>query len=137
MAARHLKTGAEGESAAESFLRERGYSILTRNWSSGSADHLELDIVCEDGDDLVFVEVRTRRRGGMVSPGETLDRGKLGKLARAASLYLSETEQWDRPCRFDVVSVVMAGETLRLEHVIDAFDLSQALRGRNAAWQPW
>ena len=51
------RTGAEGEEAAAAHLRRLGWKILDRNWRSR---HLELDIVAEERDTVVFVEVKTR-----------------------------------------------------------------------------
>lgn len=138
MAARHLNTGRQGEDAAERFLRERGFAIVARNWRRES---LELDFVCVDRDPastLAFVEVKTRAASGLQRPVEALGRVKQERLARAASLYLSEHACWDRPCRFDLICVTvgLSGE-LTLEHHAHVFDLSQALGRRHAAWQPW
>lgn len=36
MVAPHLRTGSRGESAAEKFLRQKGYHILARNWRAGA-----------------------------------------------------------------------------------------------------
>lgn len=134
MAARHLKTGRAGEDAAAEFLRTKGLKVVVRNWRSGG---LELDLICRDGDTLVFVEVKTRGRGSLGRPSDGLGGAKQAKLARAASLYLSETDSWDAACRFDLVSVTETGEGMRLEHLPHAFDLTAALGGGHATWQPW
>jgi len=132
--ARHLLTGRQGEDAAETLLRQKGLKILARNWRSGP---LELDLVCQDGDTLVFVEVKTRGQGSRGSPQDGLDRTKRARLAKAASLYLSETDSWSRACRFDLVSVIHGPGGLTLEHLPHAFDLGSALGGGHAPWQPW
>ncbi|MBR6624776.1 MAG: YraN family protein, partial [Mailhella sp.] len=61
------RTGAEGEDAAAAHLCRLGWKILDRNWRSR---HLELDIVAEERDTVVFVEVKTRAEGGLQSPFE-------------------------------------------------------------------
>ena len=134
MTAEHLTTGQAGEDAAVALLRKKGYAVLERNWRAGG---LELDIICRDRDELVFVEVRTRSLGGLAQARETLTRSKQAKLVQAACRYLSASGQWDQPCRFDFVSVVKKGPELQLEHERHVIDLSQALGGGDAAWQPW
>lgn len=134
MQAPHLRAGAEGEDAAADFLRDRGYVILARNWRYKS---WELDLVCRDGDTLVFVEVKTRAAGSMAGGAQAVNRTKISRLARAASHYLSSEGCWDRPCRFDVVSVTRSAAGCEVEHIVNAFDISDALGGGNAAWQPW
>lgn len=115
--------GRAGEDAAEALLRRDGWRVLARNWRQGRH---ELDLVCEDGDDLVFVEVRTRAENGLVSPAESVTPAKRRNLVRAARAYLAAHKAWDRGCRFDVVCVT-AGTTIRTEHIRDAFELDQTL----------
>ena len=98
----HLRTGREGEDAAARAAQARGWKILDRNWRSG---HLELDIVCEDGEELVFLEVKTRAENSLVSALETLTWKKRRRLIRAAQAWLSAHDAWERPCRFDLACV--------------------------------
>lgn len=123
-----------GEQAAADLLRRSGLREVARNWRQGRH---ELDLVCFDGEVLVFVEVRTRARGGMVSPEESLTPAKRRHFAAAARAYLAAAGLWDTPCRFDAVCVVDAGETLHAEHYRHVFDLSDLADCRNAAWEPW
>ena len=53
--AKHLLRGRLGEEAAEGLLKVNGLKLLTRNYSS---DHGEIDLICRDGDCLVFIEVK-------------------------------------------------------------------------------
>jgi len=115
--------GKSGEEAAARMLKKQGWRILHRNWRQG---RLELDLVCEDGDNLVFVEVRTRAQGGMVSPAESVTLSKRRSLIKAAKAYLAAHNAWERGCRFDVICVT-AGETLNLEHIRHAFEYDPAL----------
>jgi len=137
VAARHLITGRSGEDAAGRYLEGQGLVVAARNWRCKG---LELDFVCVDRDaaaTLVFVEVKTRAAAGMTRPDEALGREKQSRLARAASLYLSEKQCWRRPCRFDLVCVTACESGFELEHHVHVFDLSQALGRGNPAWQPW
>jgi putative endonuclease len=90
---------------AARFLRRRGYRIIQRNWRCAAG---EIDLVCADGPTLVFVEVKSRSAGGLVSPEAGLDQRKRGRLERLALQYVSArglegVVDW----RFDVVSVVV------------------------------
>ncbi len=125
--------GQAGEDAAARLLERAGMRILARNWRCG---RLELDIVCRDGETLVFVEVRTRLRGGLVSPAESLTPAKQRNFMRAARAYLAENDAWNHPCRFDLVCVLDAGATLELEHHRHV-ELSESLGGGHTSWQPW
>ena len=127
-------TGRAGEDAAAALLQAKGLRLLARNWRRGS---LELDIVAEEGDTLIFAEVKTRAADGLQRPHEALTAAKRSVLAKAAARYLTEHDLWRRPCRFDLVSVVVRGRETVAEHIPDAFDLTPALDRRHAAWQPW
>lgn len=129
----HLALGRTGEQAAADFLLARGYLVLERNWRHRS---WELDLVCVQGDTLVFVEVKTRGDGSLGLPEDGLTGAKRSRLVRAASEFLTRRGWWDRPCRFDLVTVTARQGELRVEHHENAFDL-HALRGGHAHWQPW
>lgn len=113
--------GDKGEEAAARFLRKRGLKVLERNWRFRQ---WELDIICRDGDTLVFVEVKTRKTGGMGTPADALDHKKQARLVKAASHYLSRNDAWDEPCRFDFVAVLDSGASMDVEHIENAFDLT-------------
>lgn len=102
-----LPTGTAGERRAEEFLRQRGYRVLARNWRSPRDHRDELDLVCRDGDVLVFVEVKTRSADALVSGYYAIDRRKKKVLRRAADAYLKSLAPDRRPrtFRFDVVEV--------------------------------
>jgi putative endonuclease len=130
MAAGHLDLGRAGEDAAAEFLAARGFTLLARNWRK---DRLELDLVCRDGDAIVFVEVKARGEGALGTGAEALGAGKRSRLAKAAALFLSEQNLWREPCRFDVVLVGRGPEGLSLTHVPAAFELPAGGPG----WQPF
>jgi len=135
MPARHLDIGRIGEDAAADLLAAKGLRVLERNVVLG---RLELDLVCEDGDTLVFVEVKTRAEGSLGTPSDGMTRQKRARLLRAAQSYLSAHDLWSRPCRFDLVSVLFrAGKVAAAEHVEDAFRADETPGARTSGWQPW
>lgn len=137
MPARNPALGARGEEAAAELLRSKGLRVLHRNLRLG---RLELDLVCEQGDTLVFVEVKARGAGSLGGPADGLTHQKRERLLRAASQYLSQHDLWSRPCRFDLVAVWEEAGALRAEHVEDAIgaeDLASAPKSRAGGWQPW
>jgi len=115
------RRGDLGEDAAARFLEERGFRVLERNWRFRQ---WELDLVCRDGDTIVFVEVKTRGAGTMGTPADGLNRKKQMRLVKAASQYLTKKDLWDEPCRFDLAAVVDSGTSMDVEHTEDAFDLT-------------
>ena len=133
------RTGAEGEEAAASHLSHLGWNILDRNWRSRQ---LELDIVAEEKDTLVFVEVKTRAEGGLQTPFEALTPTKKERLCRAAEAWLEAHDAWGRPCRFDLVCVTSRAGTYQTELIRNVIEYGEqsprnALGRRDTSWQPW
>ncbi len=123
MAAEHLDLGARGEALAGKYLRRAGYRLLARNFR---CRYGEIDLVAEEGGNLVFVEVKTRSSAGFGHPLEAVDRHKQGQLIRAAHVYLREQAAEERFCRFDVVAVTFGGDGAPIiELVKNAFDLTE------------
>ena len=104
---RTLSTGAWGERRAEDFLKKKRFRILARNWRNPQDRRDELDLVCRDGEVLVFVEVKTRSTVALVSGYYAIDRRKKKVLRRTADAYLKCLPPAQRPrtFRFDVVEV--------------------------------
>lgn len=126
MTAPHLELGREGEVLAARLLTGKGYRILARNYRTAGG---EVDLVCQDGDTLVFVEVKTRSAGSLGRPDQAVTRVKRGRLVRAAAAFLSEHDGWERPCRFDVVAVVDRDGSRTATHLPHAFSVEDALGG--------
>jgi putative endonuclease len=114
--------GQAGESAAEEYLRRKGYRILARNLRSSLG---ELDLVAEDGQVLVFVEVKARRTDAFGGAIHAVHHRKQEKLIRLAAQYLVRHHIKDRLCRFDVV--LLQGPKAvapHIEHIQHAFEVS-------------
>jgi putative endonuclease len=110
--------GQRGEALAAAFMEDQGYVVRERNWRCSAG---EIDIVAEDGDCLVFVEVRTRRGRKYGTPEESVTPAKQAKLVEVAQTYLQE-HSWDSDWRIDVVAVEMTsgGKLLRVELIENA-----------------
>lgn len=121
---RHLRLGTRGEKLACQFLKRNGYKILYRNFRGRTGG--EIDVVCRDGDTLVFVEVKTRTREDFGRPIEAVDRDKRKRLSRGGLAWLRLLNDPDILFRFDVVEVIIAeGTEPRLELIKNAFSLSE------------
>jgi putative endonuclease len=106
--------GNIGEKRAERFLcRTRRFRVIARNWHSPRDRRDEIDLICLDGEVLVFVEVKTRSSDAAVSGYHAVDRRKKQALFRAADAYLKALPQRNRPATFrlDVVEVASVPAT--------------------------
>ncbi len=100
-------TGDAGERAAERHLvSTRSVQVLARNWRQGRD---ELDLVCRDGEVLVFVEVKTRRAGARVPGYFTVNKRKKTALLRAIRAYRTRLATKPKAVRFDIVEVEWVG----------------------------
>lgn len=96
------ETGDLGERLAGEFLRERGYTIIEKNYRCAEG---EVDIVARQADDLVFVEVRTKRSRMFGSPEESITPAKQEKLRTVSAHYRETHEDLPESWRIDVVAI--------------------------------
>lgn len=113
--------GDRGEKAAARFLKRKGCRILARQFETRWG---ELDLICLDGDCIVFVEVKTRRSATTTQPGEAVDRHKQLHLTKAAFYWLKQNQLLDHKARFDIVTVVWPDDKQQptIEHFANAFE---------------
>ncbi len=114
-----INTGKAGEKIAVAFLKEKGYRILEVNYRCPIG---EIDIVARDKNELVFIEVKTRKSGALGYPEQAVGVKKQKKISQLALWYLQEKKINDANARFDVVAILMlpAGQDIRL--IRNAFD---------------
>jgi putative endonuclease len=112
--------GRQAERQARDFLKKKGFRILEQNYRCRFG---EIDIVAEQGEELVFVEVRSLGPRARHLPEETIVHKKQRKLSRTAQAYLQDRRQTNRPARFDVVAVETGRDSPVLRHLPNAFEL--------------
>lgn len=132
MPAPEMNLGRFGEEVAGSFLSEKGYRVVERNWRYQRG---ELDLICTSGRKIIFVEVKTRSGDGQVDALESLGYQQKLKLLRTANHYLCKSGLWKKECRFDFVCVTI-GHEVKIDHVKNAIEFS-LVGGSNSPWQPW
>ena len=97
------------------FLQDRGYRIVATNYRCAYG---EVDIVAQDDEELVFVEVRTRRVGNYGAPEESLSKLKLRRLLATCQDYAHRWAGADDQWRIDLISVYLEpGWGRRLQHI--------------------
>lgn len=101
--------GRYGERVAVAHLERSGLVVLARNWRCREG---EIDVVARDGDELVVVEVKTRRPGpegvpGAGSPLEAVTPAKAARLRRLGWRWLAaHPAAHPAGVRVDVVGVL-------------------------------
>ncbi|WP_323845070.1 YraN family protein [Microbulbifer magnicolonia] len=107
--------GARMEEAAARYLQAAGLTVIARNYRSRRG---EIDLIANDGDTLVFAEVRYRSNNRFGTAGATVDRRKQQKLLATAQSYLLQNKL-DCPCRFDVIAI--EGDVQNIQWIKNAF----------------
>ena len=110
------RLGAFGERLATAHLEAKGYRIRARNYRCREG---EIDIVAQDGDTLVFVEVRTRRGDALGGPAESITAIKQSRLVVAATAYVQALAEPPADQRIDVVAIQLSpgGRLLAIDHI--------------------
>jgi len=113
------KLGSAGEDMAVTYLKEKGCRIVLRNFRSGK---LEIDLICLDKDDLVFVEVKSARGTGYGGPEARISLIKQRSIIRAAYLFLDINPEFrGRNVRFDVICINLKSYPAGISHYKGAF----------------
>ena len=110
------RLGTLGEAHARRYLAARGYQFITANWRCAAG---ELDLVMRDGDEVVCVEVKTRRGEGAGRAEEAISPAQGRRLLAAAEWFLTERpELGDLIWRIDLVAITLdaRGAVSRVTH---------------------
>lgn len=112
--------GSESEQRAAHYLQNKGYQILGMNWRCKIG---ELDIIAKDGDQIVFIEVRSRHTDSTEAAFESVIPRKQRKLINLAYHFLEAHDLSDADWRIDVIAIAVPrlGEYL-IEHAENALE---------------
>ncbi|CAN5184480.1 YraN family protein [soil metagenome] len=112
-----IKTGTDGEDLAATFLIEKGFKVLERNYRYKKS---EIDLIVSRGNWLIFVEVKTRTSTAFGFPEEFVDYNKKLKILEGALEYMY-VKNWQGNVRYDIVAVNIWGNRHDIKHIEDAF----------------
>lgn len=115
--AEHNALGKKGEKLAISFLAEKGYDILEKNYRYLKA---EVDIIAKIDNILIAVEVKTRSTPEFGNPQDFVKPKQIQQLIKAMDHYITDNDL-DVELRFDIVAIIENKLGTRIEHLEDAF----------------
>ena len=115
--AEHNLLGKKGEDIACEYLISKEYRILERNWTWRK---LELDIIAEKDNSIIFVEIKTRRNSMFGVPEDAVTDKKIRRIINAADAYIKKNKI-DMSVRFDIISITGNGNDFQIKHIEDAF----------------
>lgn len=117
------KLGKAAEQHALSYLNHAGLIKVAANWSCRFGE-IDLIMLEQNTDTLVFVEVRYRKNTQFGGALDSIDHAKRTKLINTAEHFLNEYPQWlEHSCRFDVITAQPnTQQVFTLDWIQDAFE---------------
>lgn len=113
-----MNKGQRGEAIASRYLEKLGYEILSKNFRSRYG---EIDLITQHQGIIIFVEVKTRSGIRQGLPCEAVNWDKQNRLRRMAEYYLMATGNTNKPCRMDVIEIIMQEKEAFIRQIVDAF----------------
>jgi len=92
--------------------------VLQRRFRSG---HRDIDLVAERDGLVAFVEVKARNGLQFGDPVEAVHWRKQRELARSAAVWIDRHGRPNETYRFDVIGVLVEGNSVRVKHIENAF----------------
>lgn len=108
------QAGMDGENQAEAFLCSHGMELVARRIRYGTG---EIDLVMQQGETLVFVEVKYRPGDSAGAGLKAISPGKIRRTIDCARHFLTQRDWLDRPVRFDALEITRDG----ILHIPNAF----------------
>ena len=106
--------GKKGETLVAKYLKQLGCKILKRNYRTPFG---EADLVVQDGDEIAFVEVKTRAGDKYGTPKDAVSAEKRKRYYLIAQFFWKQVGE-EPNARFDVAEVFADG---KIDYVKNAF----------------
>ena len=114
MPSNNQRIGQWGENKACNYLRRHDYEVIARNWHASNLG--EIDIIAKKGNELVFIEVKTKQNQHFGLPEEELTKEKQRKLEFAILYYLEINGLYDQRWRLDLIAIEILDNKIQLRH---------------------
>ncbi len=99
--------GVLAEQWAARYLQQQGLQLISQNYRCRTG---EIDLIMQEGDTLVFIEVRLRSNKDFGGAAASIDQHKQQRLIKTAQHYLTTLKRIP-PCRFDALLLVDISDT--------------------------
>ncbi|MBL0939774.1 MAG: YraN family protein [Gemmatimonadaceae bacterium] len=121
MTTQRQEFGLLGERIAARWLKREGWTILAHRFRNG---HRDIDLIVQRNAEVAFVEVKARKGTEFGGPVEAVHHRKQRELGRSARIWVDRHGAEGQSYRFDVIGVLVIGQSVRVRHVPNAFPLS-------------
>ena len=109
--------GNQAEKVALSYLEQQGLTLIEKNYQTRLG---EIDLIMQDGESIVFVEVRLRKNNLFGGASESITQAKQRKIAKVAEQFLQH--HGNQACRFDAI-VMEKAEIQHIQWIKHAFEV--------------
>ena len=100
--------GIIGEAEATKMLEQKGFKVVEHNWRMG---HLEIDLIAESKNEVVFAEVKARTTTfGDKTPEQYVDEDKKRRMIAAGNAYIKH-KKLQKTLRFDIIGILVNPDT--------------------------
>ena len=124
--------GTQGEKLAEQYLKENGYEIIDRNFYCRFG---EIDIIAKYNEEVIFVEVKTRKQIRYGNAAESVTRIKQNHIYKASEMYIYLHNLYNVPISLDVIEVYLFDDKEnRVEHIKNAIISDPYKTFRKRGW---
>ena len=110
--------GKLGEEIANIILLGKGFKTICRNFRT---KYGEIDIIVKKGEEIVFVEVKTRLNKNYGYAAEAVNFRKQNKIIAVSNYYLKINGLIDCKVRYDIVEVYLKGKKIDINHMRNVF----------------
>ena len=112
--------GDSAEQLVASYLLKHGLKLVEKNYTCKLG---EIDLVMQDGNTLVFIEVRSRKNQKFMHTFETIDLRKQRKIINTSLNFLQRYPAYrHQDIRFDAVAVIQNQKYSEIDWIKNAFD---------------
>jgi putative endonuclease len=105
--------GNRGEQLAAEFLESQGMEIIAAQYKKSFG---EIDLIAQDGDEVVFVEVKARATSSYGYPEDAVSPKKVGHIVRVGQSFLIQ-HQIEGPWRIDVLAIEYGQSPPKITHL--------------------
>lgn len=110
--------GKFGEEIATNYLKQNGYEIIQRNFKAKQG---EIDIIARQKEEIIFVEVKTRKSLAYGLPIEAVNEIKQKHIYRTAQYYLYLYHLEKEFIRLDIIEIYKRDKKIKINHIKNAF----------------
>lgn len=108
--------GEWGEGVAKEFVINLGYKIESSNYRTKRG---EIDLICWDCDQVVFIEIKTSKSWLIKTPQEAYSKRQRDRLRCMAESYIASNQLKNNPTgfRFDFIGIKVVKNNPKITHL--------------------